>query len=87
MRMSRIDYFFYILAGKKRPNKFESRVPTGSMYFENSAADLDDQSTMNSSELPFFDLSIISAATNNFSESNKLGAGGFGSVYKVDSFK
>nr|XP_011460354.1 PREDICTED: G-type lectin S-receptor-like serine/threonine-protein kinase At1g11410 isoform X1 [Fragaria vesca subsp. vesca] len=70
------------LTGKKRPNKFESRVPTGSMYFEKSTADLDDQSTMNSSELPFFDLRIISAATNNFSASNKLGAGGFGSVYK-----
>lgn len=30
-----------------------------------------------------FDLSIIEAATNNFAEVNKIGAGGFGSVYKV----
>ncbi|XP_050369504.1 G-type lectin S-receptor-like serine/threonine-protein kinase At1g11410 isoform X2 [Argentina anserina] len=66
--------------GKKRPDKVVSRV--GSMYLEKSIGDLDDQSTINSSELPFFDLSIISAATNNFSASNKLGAGGFGSVYK-----
>ncbi|KAG8490541.1 hypothetical protein CXB51_013667 [Gossypium anomalum] len=29
-----------------------------------------------------FDLSIIEAATNNFAEVNKIGAGGFGSVYK-----
>ncbi|XP_031487613.1 G-type lectin S-receptor-like serine/threonine-protein kinase At4g27290 [Nymphaea colorata] len=29
-----------------------------------------------------FDFQVIMAATNNFSESNKLGRGGFGSVYK-----
>ncbi|KAB2025854.1 hypothetical protein ES319_D06G177500v1 [Gossypium barbadense] len=29
-----------------------------------------------------FDLSIIEAATNNFAKVNKIGAGGFGSVYK-----
>ncbi|XP_072955789.1 uncharacterized protein [Typha angustifolia] len=33
-------------------------------------------------DLPFFDLSIIEAATNNFSVDNKLGEGGFGPVYK-----
>ncbi|KDP20843.1 hypothetical protein JCGZ_21314 [Jatropha curcas] len=33
-------------------------------------------------DLPHFDLSAIAAATNNFSDSNKLGEGGFGSVYK-----
>ncbi|KAG2689732.1 hypothetical protein I3760_09G152800 [Carya illinoinensis] len=34
------------------------------------------------SDLQFFDLSRIVAATENFSISNKLGEGGFGSVYK-----
>ncbi|KAK7272480.1 hypothetical protein RJT34_29098 [Clitoria ternatea] len=33
-------------------------------------------------ELPMFELSTISSATNNFSTDNKLGEGGFGSVYK-----
>ncbi|KAL5712190.1 hypothetical protein ACHQM5_014386 [Ranunculus cassubicifolius] len=33
-------------------------------------------------ELPLFDLITIIIATNNFSEENKLGQGGFGSVYK-----
>ncbi|XP_019152575.1 PREDICTED: G-type lectin S-receptor-like serine/threonine-protein kinase At4g27290 [Ipomoea nil] len=33
-------------------------------------------------ELPIFDWSTISRATNNFSEMNKLGQGGFGVVYK-----
>ena len=31
-----------------------------------------------------FDLRTIPAATNNFSDDNKLGEGGFGAVYKVN---
>ncbi|KAL5547055.1 hypothetical protein UlMin_006742 [Ulmus minor] len=38
------------------------------------------------SELHFFDLDSILIATNNFSRTNKLGQGGFGSVYKVIGF-
>lgn len=34
-------------------------------------------------ELPLFDLCTITTATNNFSKSNMLGQGGFGSVYRV----
>lgn len=33
--------------------------------------------------LPFFSLSKIITATDNFSNNNKLGEGGFGPVYKV----
>nr|GMD96438.1 G-type lectin S-receptor-like serine/threonine-protein kinase At4g27290 [Ipomoea batatas] len=33
-------------------------------------------------EIPLFDMSTISRATNNFAENNKLGQGGFGAVYK-----
>ncbi|KAH7858497.1 hypothetical protein Vadar_024545 [Vaccinium darrowii] len=33
-------------------------------------------------ELPIFDMLTIAGATNNFSETNKIGEGGFGSVYK-----
>lgn len=32
---------------------------------------------------PLFDLSTLRTATNNFSDANKLGEGGFGPVYKV----
>lgn len=46
--------------------------------FENSLKFEDDR------ELPLFDLNTIAAATDNFSSHNKLGAGGFGPVYKVD---
>ena len=36
-------------------------------------------------EVPFFDLESILAATSYFSNSNKLGQGGFGPVYKVQN--
>ena len=34
-------------------------------------------------ELPIFDISIILAATDNFSPTKRLGQGDFGPVYKV----
>ncbi|KAK9085014.1 hypothetical protein Sjap_025425 [Stephania japonica] len=37
-------------------------------------------------ELPIFDLDSVKAATENFSLANKLGTGGFGSVYKGKLF-
>ncbi|XP_057961510.1 receptor-like serine/threonine-protein kinase SD1-8 isoform X2 [Malania oleifera] len=47
-----------------------------------SKRDYTDESTSHELELPLFDFSTIVIATNNFSEANKLGQGGFGSVYK-----
>jgi hypothetical protein len=38
---------------------------------------------LSGAELPFYNFSCMSLATNNFSEENKLGQGGFGPVYKV----
>ncbi|CAD6271725.1 unnamed protein product [Miscanthus lutarioriparius] len=42
----------------------------------------EDDQEMRSSESLLYDLSTLRAATDNFSEENKLGEGGFGSVYK-----
>ncbi|PON41058.1 Mitogen-activated protein kinase kinase kinase [Parasponia andersonii] len=41
-----------------------------------------DDEPVSTEELPFMDLSTICAATSEFSDLNKLGQGGFGSVYK-----
>ncbi|KAG2685167.1 hypothetical protein I3843_10G107900 [Carya illinoinensis] len=40
------------------------------------------ESNIDDLELPLFDFSTLAMATNNFSDENKLGQGGFGSVYK-----
>ncbi|KAM6595340.1 hypothetical protein CsatA_005864 [Cannabis sativa] len=45
-------------------------------YFVRNESEDDDM------ELPLFNINAISTATNNFSEANKLGEGGFGPVYK-----
>nr|POE89632.1 g-type lectin s-receptor-like serine/threonine-protein kinase [Quercus suber] len=36
-------------------------------------------------KMPLFSLKSVSAATDNFSDANKLGEGGFGPVYKIQS--
>ncbi|KAK6134948.1 hypothetical protein DH2020_031326 [Rehmannia glutinosa] len=51
------------------------RVASSELGINNEAYDKD-------FELPFFDLSTISKATDNFAIKNKLGQGGYGPVYK-----
>uniref|UniRef100_J3M8E8 Uncharacterized protein n=2 Tax=Oryza brachyantha TaxID=4533 RepID=J3M8E8_ORYBR len=46
------------------------------------SVNLGDEDEMRSSESLLYDLSTLRAATDNFSEENKLGEGGFGPVYK-----
>lgn len=45
--------------------------------------DYQSETNMDELELPLLDFATLAMATNNFSEANKLGQGGFGSVYKV----
>ncbi|KAM5577693.1 hypothetical protein ABKV19_008172 [Rosa sericea] len=68
--------------GKERQNPHPFGVITPSIYLEDSASRTDPDGSRLKSDIPFFDLSTISAATNNFSDSNRLGEGGFGPVYK-----
>ncbi|XP_034697796.1 cysteine-rich receptor-like protein kinase 10 [Vitis riparia] len=51
--------------------------PTGTHFMEGHMHDQD-----NTVETYYFNLTTILAATNNFSDYNKLGEGGFGPVYK-----
>ncbi|XP_014508974.1 G-type lectin S-receptor-like serine/threonine-protein kinase At1g11410 [Vigna radiata var. radiata] len=62
--------------GIKRDRKYSFRLKL------EDPSDLQEFDSTKNSDLPFFDLSSIAAATDNFSDSNKLGQGGFGSVYK-----
>jgi serine/threonine protein kinase len=47
--------------------------------------DYDNEGGKEDMELPIFDLATIANATDNFSNNNKLGEGGFGHVYKVNN--
>ncbi|XP_030528903.2 G-type lectin S-receptor-like serine/threonine-protein kinase At1g11410 [Rhodamnia argentea] len=79
--------FSYCLVIKKRNDRRSQNLlmseMTNSTYFEGSPSvkDCDDEPRGNR-DVPLFDLSTIASATNNFSFLNKLGQGGFGSVYK-----
>lgn len=42
-----------------------------------------DSKQVSGPELPLFNFDALATATDNFSEHNKLGQGGFGPVYKV----
>jgi hypothetical protein len=72
------------LTTESRESKNLFIVTSTSTYLHESSEF--NESTRNS-DLPFFDLNIIVAATDNFSVANKLGEGGFGPVYKVVSLK
>ncbi|XP_062160763.1 G-type lectin S-receptor-like serine/threonine-protein kinase At1g11410 isoform X3 [Alnus glutinosa] len=77
--------YWLVMRNKKasRESKNMLSVTSSSTYLQESPSRIGelDGSTRNS-DLPFFDLSMIVAATDNFSDANKLGEGGFGTVYK-----
>ncbi|XP_062087510.1 cysteine-rich receptor-like protein kinase 10 isoform X2 [Humulus lupulus] len=57
---------------KKRNNENRRKISHMNIHGDDSTAQ----------EFPYIDLASIKIATNNFSDSNKLGEGGFGPVYK-----
>ncbi|KAK2385795.1 G-type lectin S-receptor serine/threonine-protein kinase [Trifolium repens] len=66
--------FFYVYKRKRKQRETEDKS-------EIILAEEEDEDGRDL-ELPFFNLSTIIDATNNFSNDNKLGEGGFGPVYK-----
>ncbi|XP_059444351.1 G-type lectin S-receptor-like serine/threonine-protein kinase RKS1 isoform X2 [Corylus avellana] len=72
-----------VLGRGSRESKNMFSLTSSSTYLQESPSSIRElNESTRSSDLPFFDLSIIVAATDNFSDANKLGEGGFGSVYK-----
>ncbi|KAB2637492.1 G-type lectin S-receptor-like serine/threonine-protein kinase [Pyrus ussuriensis x Pyrus communis] len=76
-----MDTRTYLDTGQDLGVRVDATVLASTSWEDSSARTNIDESGINS-ELPFFELSTIVKATNNFTSNNKLGTGGFGSVYK-----
>lgn len=78
-------HFPHNQTGQGRQNKMLNNLRLGATWLQDSPGAKEHDESTTHSELQFFDLNTIAAATNNFSSENELGRGGFGSVYKVVS--
>ncbi|XVF40630.1 hypothetical protein PTKIN_Ptkin01aG0129400 [Pterospermum kingtungense] len=80
-----IAFLYWLVRRQKRVRRRQSKnafsFTTSSSFLGDSLGGKENDESRNA-DLPFFDLSTIAAATKNFSSDNKLGQGGFGSVYK-----
>ncbi|MBA0663355.1 hypothetical protein Goklo_003475 [Gossypium klotzschianum] len=76
---------FVYTRSKKRKQKDEERRQTILLYELASPKEVimtQEGELVTAQEFPFLDLATIRVATDDFSDSNKLGQGGFGTVYK-----
>ncbi|KAH7837464.1 hypothetical protein Vadar_014142 [Vaccinium darrowii] len=77
--------FCWLVVKKRKETREEQNLlfsPYNTMSLETSSMGKHFDGSGTNAELPYFDLSIIVSATDNFSLANKLGEGGFGTVYK-----
>ncbi|KAL4628669.1 hypothetical protein ACB092_05G257000 [Castanea dentata] len=80
-----VSLLVYTLLMKKRKTKVMRKLHNQSLSFIGTKCSLEGNELEDSSrhpDLSTFNLSCIVAATDNFSPTNKLGQGGFGSVFK-----
>ena len=66
----------FVFAGTRRKKKVQKRLM---LQYLRSTDETGDKNI----EFPFISFDDIVAATDNFSDANMLGKGGFGKVYKV----
>ncbi|GAB4831072.1 hypothetical protein Ancab_005082 [Ancistrocladus abbreviatus] len=72
-----ICIIMYVKCGQKAKQRVLKKMSSASYIFR------DHRSKFRIDELPLFKFEKLAIATNNFEESNKLGRGGFGLVYKA----
>ncbi|XP_023878430.2 G-type lectin S-receptor-like serine/threonine-protein kinase RKS1 [Quercus suber] len=80
-----VSLLTYIWLAKKKKTKVKRKAHNQSINFASTKVSFEGHELEDSSthpDLPIFNLSCIVAATENFSPTNKLGQGGFGSVFK-----
>ncbi|KAJ9169033.1 hypothetical protein P3X46_020502 [Hevea brasiliensis] len=80
-----IGYCVFYLSRKKGKEKDEERAHLALLLELTTSRGVtmtQEGELMSYEELPFMDFTTMIAATDNFSDSNKLGQGGFGTVYK-----
>uniref|UniRef100_A0A803NZ15 non-specific serine/threonine protein kinase n=1 Tax=Cannabis sativa TaxID=3483 RepID=A0A803NZ15_CANSA len=73
--------YFRLRKGRERDDRSE-RALLQDLTMPRTVTITQEGNLVTSEELPFFDLATIRVATDDFSDSNKLGQGGFGTVYK-----
>ncbi|XP_041025382.1 G-type lectin S-receptor-like serine/threonine-protein kinase At1g11410 [Juglans microcarpa x Juglans regia] len=78
--------FFFVLLVIKRKRKRKGSASQSMLFNDANSIPFQDSPKLDErrgkSDLPFFELSTVVAATDNFSPANRLGQGGFGPVYK-----
>ncbi|PRQ28544.1 putative protein kinase RLK-Pelle-DLSV family [Rosa chinensis] len=75
-----LDQFFNDIYSKDEERSQHGLLPE--LLNPTGVTIIEEDKMVSSEELPFIDLATIRKATDDFSDSNKLGQGGFGAVYK-----